>query len=767
MLRPLPYPDAERLVEIWGTVQRQVVERRGASYPDYFDWRDQTQSFDGMASWSDGARIAYGAGEPTQVGTEVIDGPYLDLLGARPVLGRVFDRSDHQPGAAPVAVINETLWDERFNRAPDVNGRALQLGSTVYTIVGVVPARFRGRSDQAVVWTPAATTLTRNQLAARGARSFGIVARLKTGVTRAAAQDDIHAVSARLARDYPGTNEARSAEVVGLADELFRNVRPAVQLLFGIAFAVFLMAAANVASLLLARGDERQREISMRRALGSSDGRVIRLLLIESGILVVLGLGAGWLMARWLGDALLALSPVQLPSFARPGTDWRTMAFLAAIGVVTTVLFGVLPFRASRAAALSQSLREAAASARGGSRGSTLRVILMAQVAVAVVLLVSASLLSRSFVALLNFDPGFEPQGVLTSRVQLPAAPVAPAGLPGGSSGTAGALALLDQVRGLPGVTQASLTTSVPLVNAGAIFFAAENMPPVDATNRPRTYVHQVTPGHFATLGMRIIEGRDFDPSDMRPEAAVVIVSENVAKRFWPGESAVGRRLTPGDAGPKAEWRTIVGVVEEANFRGIPRNPTADPDIFIPFNARATSFAVMLRTAAEPAALASPVRALVGRLEPGAAVFGERTLASLVDQQLAQARFLSWLTSTFAVLALTLAAIGIYGTFSYWVHRRYTEIGIRSALGAGRWRLIGLVVGQAAGVAAIGVATGLAAAAAVARYLEAQLFAVQRTDWTSFAGTALVMVLAALLASLLPATRAVRIDPARTLRTPG
>jgi hypothetical protein len=263
---------------------------------------------------------------------------------------------------------------------------------------------------------------------------------------------------------------------------------------------------------------------------------------------------------------------------------------------------------------------------------------------------------------------------------------------------------------------------------------------------------------------MRIVDGRDFDPSDMRPDAATVIVSENVAKRFWPGQSAIGRRITPGNPGPKAEWLTIVGVVEDANLRGIPRNPTADPDLFIRLNERPTSFSVMLRTAGDPNGLIAPLRELVRRLEPGAALFNERTLQSLVDGQLASARFLSWLTGSLAALALTLAVIGIYATFSYWVRRRRVEIGIRSALGAGGWRLLRLIVGQAVVVAGTGVVVGLVTAGGVTRLLEAQLFGVSRVDPATFAGTAILTFAAAIVASLVPASRAVRIDPARTLR---
>lgn len=765
LIRPLPFPDADRLVEITGTVQRQEIERRGASYPDYFDWRDQTRSFDGMASYDFAPRVVAGSDQPTQVATEIVDGPYLDLLGARPVAGRIFRPSDHRPDATPVAVISEPFRQQHFGGGTDVLGRTLQLDALVYTVVGVVPARFRGRSDLALVWTPAATTLPSGALAARGARGFGIIARRRAGVTNEAAQADVHAVSAQLARAYPSTNERRSAAVVPLADELFQDVRPAVQLLFGTTIAVLLIACANVGSLVLARSEGRRREVAVRRALGSSGRRIIQLMVAESAFLVLAGAGLGWVLSEWTSDALVALSPLTLPSFALPENDWRSLLFVSAIGVVTTLVLGLTPIGFRRHDSLAQSLRQAAVEARGGDRQSTLRVILAAQVTASVVLLVAAALLGRSLIALLNFDPGFEPEGVLSLRVQMPVA--APSsGVQGTRSPGADRLALLSELRQIPGVGNASLTSSIPLVDAGAIFYATDNMPTVDATNRPRAFVHQIAPGYFSTLRMRIVEGREFAASDLDPQSTAVIVSQNAATRFWPGQSAIGRRISPVTGG-EPQWLTIVGVVENANFRGVPRNPTADPDLFVPFNLQAPSFAVLMRTDGDPAGLAGAARAVVRRAAPGAVVFGERTLRSLFDEELGQARFLSWLTGAFAVLAVALAVIGIYGTFTYWVRRRHAEIGIRSALGAGHWRLLTLVVAQAVRIGAIGAAIGLALAAGLARYIEAQLYAVEPLDWRSFAWATLVMIAAVMMASLAPALRAARIDPARALRANG
>ena len=773
LLRPLPYPDAARLVEVWGTVQRQQVERRGTSYPDYFDWRDQAKSFDAMTAWNATSGILYGHGEAALVNVEVVDGPYLDLLGARPIVGRLFQAEDHKPGAPTIAILGERMWEQRFNRAGDVVGRTIQLDARVFTIVGVIPASFRGRSDTGEIWTTVAATVPPNALKARGNRGFAPIARLRSGVTLQAAQTEMDAICAQLEKAFPETNEKRYAQVSPLAAEIFQQVRPAVSLLFGVVALVLLIACANVAGLLLSKSEARKREVSLRRALGAEDRQLLRLLLAESAMLVVIGGGAGWLLSRWTGDLLLALSPVQLPSFAAPATDWRTLVFVATVAVLTTVGIGLAPMGTLRGEVLAQSLREGAVAARGAGRVGALRLIVVGEIALAVALLVGAALLGRSFSALLSFDPGFNPRGVLMMRARYPLPPAPPPSTqpaPGASTAPApppgvSTLAVLDAVRGLPSVKNAALTSTVPLVDSGAIFYSAEGMPPVDATNRPRSFVTSVTTGYFDALGMKIIGGRDFTPNEMARGNTSVIVSENLAKRFWPGQSAIGRRIKQGDLTSQTPWLTIVGVVGEANMRGIPRNPTADPDIYAPFAETTRSFAVVIRTEGDPTGVAGSAREALRRINPAVAVFAVRPLAELVDQQLATAKFLSWVTGAFAVLALTLALIGIYGTLSYWVRRRTSEIGIRAALGATRGRVLGLVVGQAMFLTATGVIIGVVLAAALARLVQTQLYAVQAIDWLSFAGTGVLMVTAALIASLAPALRALRVNPIVALRS--
>ncbi|MEO7133075.1 MAG: ABC transporter permease [Vicinamibacterales bacterium] len=766
-LRPLPYPEADRLVELWGNVERQVVERRGTSIPDYLDWKAKNQSFDLMSAWSANSFIVYGSGAPERLNGEVVAGEYFAALGVEPLLGRALTSADDSDNAPLAAVIGERLWQRSFGGRPDAIGRSIQLNNQVFTIVGIAPTRFTGRSDASEVWVSMIASTPPQGRATRGNRGFPALARLAPGVSVTQAQADVTNVAQQLAQAYPATNEKRGVEVAQLSSEVFGQIRPAISLLFGAVAFVLVIACASVASLLLARTESRRREFSLRRAIGADERRLIRLMLSESAWVVALGGTAGCLLAMWAGEALLALSPVQLPSFATPGVDWRTLAFVVGLGVLITVVIGLSPLRSMGKHSLAQDLREGAIEARGGATGRTLQTIVTGQIAVTVTLLVGAALFGRSFAALAKFDPGFEANGVLSMRVQLPVvagAQVAPPNQGQGVDAGTPALALLEDLRGLPGVSHAALASAVPLGDQSAVFYSAEGMGEVDATNRPRAYLTRVSPDYVETIGLRLVEGRAFGATDLGATAANVMVTSALAQRFWPGESAVGRRIKSGDLTNDNPWWTIVGVLQDANLRGIPQNPTRDPDIFLPFNERSRGFAVLLRTGADPATLLKPATDLLRRRDAGVAVFAEQPLSDLVGEQLAASRFLTWLTGVFAATALVLAIIGIYGLLAYLVGQRTREIGVRAALGANRSQLMGLVVGQGLMLALIGVVSGGLAAAALGRFVETQLYSVKTLDVMSFGLTAGVMIVTAFVASVIPALRALRIDPINALR---
>jgi len=772
-LRPLPYPESDRLVELWGNVERQVIERRGTSIPDYLDWKSKSKSFDLFSAWSGNGFIVYGNGAPERISGEVVAGEYFGVLGVEPLLGRALTSSDDAAGAPLVAVIGEDLWSRAYGRAPDTIGKSIRLGTQVFEIVGIAPARFKGRSDTSEVWVSMIASVPPQAQAARGTRGFPALARLAPGISIEQARADVTNVAQQLAQAYPETNEKRGVEVSPLANEVFGQIKPAISLLFGAVAFVLVIACASVASLLLARTESRRREFSLRRAIGADESRLVRLMLSESAWVVALGGTTGCLLAMWAGDALLALSPVQLPSFAAPGIDLRTLAFVVGLGVLITVVIGLSPLRSMGKHSLAQDLREGAIEARGGASGRTLQAIVAVQIAVTVTLLVGAALFGRSFAALAKFDPGFEPSGVLSMRVQLPfdsrtgaggAAPLAQGGAAASVDAGAASLALLEDLRGLPGVTHAALASAIPLGGQGAIFYSAEGMGTVDATNRPRAFLHRVSPDYVETIGLRLVDGRAFGPTDLGANATNVMVTQAMAERFWPGQSAIGHRIKAGDLTSENPWWTIVGVLKDANLRGIPVNPTKDPDIFLPFNERARGFAVLIKTDGDPPSLIRPASELMRRRDAGVAVFTPQPLRDLVDQQLAASRFLTWLTGVFAATALTLAIIGIYGLLAYWVGQRTREIGVRAALGANRGQLMGLVVGQGLMLALIGVVAGGVAAAVLGRFVETQLYSVQPLDIVSFAATAGVMIATAFIASVVPALRTLRIDPINALR---
>ncbi len=424
------------------------------SVPDYLDIKDKSRSFELMGAWDTASFLRYSGTAPEQVSAEIVAGDYFSILGVPALAGRTLTSGDDPVGSPLVAVIGERLWERGFGRNPDAVGKTLRLDGFVYTIVGVVPASFKGRSDSSEVWV-SMIAFPPNAKPNRGSRGFRAIATLGPGIDVKTAQADVTSVARQLEQAYPQTNDKRGVEVSPLANEVFGAVRPAISLLFGAVAFVLVIACASVASLLLARTESRRREFSLRRAIGADEFRLVRLMLAESAWVVLLGGTAGSLLALWAGDALLALSPVQLPSFAAPGFDWRTFAFVLGLGVLITVVIGLSPLASMRRHSLAQDLREGAVESRGGGGSRMMQVIVAGQIAVTVTLLVGAALFARSFAALAQFDPGFDAHGVIVMAVRLPALPPPPPGAPApDASGGVQALAVLDDLRGLPGVTQ-------------------------------------------------------------------------------------------------------------------------------------------------------------------------------------------------------------------------------------------------------------------------------------------------------------------------
>jgi putative ABC transport system permease protein len=773
LLRGLPYQDADRLMLLIGNVQRGVVERRGNSYPDHRDWRTKSTRFVDLAAYTTLTMTLMGFDEPERVPIEAVSAPYFSLLGVSPVQGRTFrPDEDEVPNRDAVVILSDGLWRRRFGADPSIVNKTIQSGVRTYTVVGIMPPGFAGISDTAQVWIPFAMSGT--PFDNRGSRGFQTLARLKPDATIAEARAELDVISRQLEAAYPETNEKRAVEVSPLAVETFGQLEPVVLTLMAAVSFVLLIACANVANLMIGRSEVRQREIAVRTALGAGQARLLRLLITESCVLTLVGAAAGIGVAMAAVRALTAASPVTFPSFVRPGLNMTVLAFTIGIALVSGIVLGLAPAMHTRWSRLTEALKDTSRGSTGRRSHRMRASLVVTEVALAIVLLIGAGLMIRSVQKLTAIDPGFKPEGILTLSASIPRQQGSgPAGGP--APGAPGQPAppppplvvsgtdLLTQIRAVPGVTSASLTSDVPLGDgSSATFYAAEGDTTTTAQTRPRAYVHRVTPEFFETLGMPIKAGRTFHESEATPTATAVIVSEGVTRRFWPNQDPVGKRIKIGAAESSNPWLDIVGVVPDVKYRGLPANPTADPDLYFPALDR-TVQGLLIRTSVDPASVAAAVRAAIRRAHPAIVVYNVSMMSDLVKAQTAAWTFTTWILGVFAATALVLSVIGIYGVMSYLVAQRTREFGIRLALGATRSGLVAVVLRHGALLIAIGAVIGIAASAGLSGLLGGLLYGVTAVDVAS--GVAiLVLVVVAVLACAIPALRATRVDPVIALR---
>ena len=768
LVRGLPYPKADGLVVLIGNVQRAAgIERRGNSYPDHVDWRARATSFDDMAAYTTLNTTLQGPDEPEPIPSEAVSPPYFSLLGVSPTYGRVFrPDEDAVPNRDAVTILGDGLWRRRFGADPSIVGRTIQLGPRAYTVVGILPAGFTGVSDTAQLWIPFAMSGT--PLDNRGSRGFQTLARLKAGATIADARAELDTISRQLAAAYPQTNDKRGVEVSPLADYVLQQLRPIVVALMAAVSLVLLIACANVAGLLIGRADARQREIAVRTALGAGPGRLLRQLITENCLLAMLGAFTGMAIAQISLPSLVAASPVAFPTFVRPQLSLTVLAFGIAIALVSGVLLGIAPMMHTRLPRLGDALKTSSRGGSSGLRSQRFRsALVIVEVALAVVLLAGAGLMIRSIQKLAAIDPGFEAANVLMVNATIPRQTTLPA-TPGGPAAPAPPFVtshtdLLERLRAVPGVEAASLASDLPFGGASAVFYSAEGDATVAAETMPRAYIHRVTPEFFATLRIRFEAGRTFLPAEEKPDSPAVIVSHNVTRRFWPQQDPIGKRIKLGAPGSQNPFMTIVGVVDEVKYRGLPENPTADPDLYLPYIDRATQ-GIIVRTRVEPSSAASAVRAAVRDGNASILTFNASTLADVVAQQSSASRFTSWLLTVFAATALVLSVVGLYGIMSYLVAQRTREFGIRLALGASRAEIVRRVLRDGAWRVAIGAAIGLAATTGLARLLAGLVYGVGTFDISSLLAVA-TLVVVAIAACGIPAVRATRVDPAIALRS--
>jgi predicted permease len=763
LLRPLPYRDPSRLVMIWESLPGIGFQQVGTATAEYLDYRDRNRVFSGLAAYKNDTANLTGPGQPERIPITRASANLFSVLGVQPMMGRTYTTAEDRPGTGKVAILSYGLWKRRYAADRKIVGEAIGLDGQPYTVIGVMPASFQfpfsslPYSARAELWVPVA--FTQDEIADR-VREFGTfaIARLKPGVSLPQAQEDVARVAADFEKQYPQfyngsvyvkpTASPLGADIVG-------KVRPMLLMLLGAVGFVLLIACANMANLLLARASVRTQEMAVRAALGASRARLRRQLLTENLLLAIAGGGLGLFAAFWAVRLLVTFGPERVPRLQDVAIDHVVLSFAITVSVLTGILFGMAPaWRASRVQ-LQMALKEAGA--RAGTSRERLRLrdaLVVLETACSLLLLVGAGLLLNSFIRVLRVPPGFKPNGVLIARTQFDESRYPKAEQCGLAERQ-----IMARLRRLPGVQSAGFVTNLPLADPRGIGFRIEGHPPNEFHNADNALVNE---DYFRAMDIPILRGRSFREQDTPSTPLVVVINQTLARTFFPNQDPIGKRLVWGYRTPF----TIVGVAGDVKFSAL--DADVAPMIYMS-NFQVTSgisrhAVFVIRTAGDPASLANAARREIWSVDKDLPVFGVTTMKDVLANSVAQRRFSMSLLGGFAVLALLMAGIGLYGVLSYSVSQRMHEMGLRLALGANARDLMQLVVGQGIRVVLAGVALGLIASFAATRLLAGMLFGVSPLDPLTFAVVVAVLVLAAVLASFIPARRATRVDPMVALR---
>ncbi|HEY3169466.1 MAG TPA: ABC transporter permease [Thermoanaerobaculia bacterium] len=760
LLRPLGYADPDRLVVMLHKGRNPVAPA------NFLDWRAQSRSFESMGAaevWS--ANLTSG-GTPEKLSALRMTPEILPTLGVQPLMGRFFLLSEDEAGRDHVVLLAHGLWKRRFGGDPNVIGKPITLNGEPYAVIGVMPPGFIFApfwSTGSEMWAPLDL---RARAASRESSSLRVFARLKKDVQLAAARQEMAAITATLEREFPGTN--RDVQVIPLQEKVVGGVRPALLVLLGAVGLVLLIACTNVANMLLARSSARQKEIALRAALGASRGRTIRQLLTESLVLALAGGIAGVALGAWSLRILVALAPPFFPRLSDIRLDPRVLVATFLLSLLTGVAFGLVPALQASSVHLQDALKDVGAAGSGREARTMRWIFVAAEVALAIVLLVGAGLMVRSFVALRKIDPGFDPRGVVTMEVSV-------AGTRQAEIGRRPVLykEILERFAAVPGVRAAGAINHIPI--AGDIWgwpYVIEGRPIPRPGESPVAAYRAVMPGYFRTMRLPILRGRDVAPTDTLGASGVVLVNEFLARRVWPGQDPIGKRIALDGPDDNPSWLTVIGVVKNA----VQSNWSTDPDdeVYLSLLQRRALIesphpqeayvTFVARTDGDPATLVPSLRAAVWGIDRTLPISEVRTMQEIVFHANGRARFQTLLLAAFAAVAALLSAVGIYGVMSYAVSKRTREIGVRMALGADPGDVLRLVVGQGMAVAVAGAGAGLLAALLLTRLISTLLYGVKATDPMTYAGVAALLLAIALLASYLPARRAAHIDPMRALR---
>ena len=763
LLRPLPFPEQDRLM--WLSQQDHSlpgVVPEALSYPDYFDWRAQNHTFSEMASFNGAGVTLESEGEAQRLDAQTVSANFFQTLGAAPMLGRDFRWEDERPGNRTV-MLSYALWQSNFGSSKKIVGRTIRMDDHAYMVAGVMPKDFQFplENPAPALWKSIAEDAEGKdpQTAQRGFDVLGVIGRLKPGVTVEQAKADLSLIAGNLARQYPDNNKQyTSALVEQELQHITGDTRPALRVLFCAVTLVLLIVCANVAGLLLARGSRRSAEFALRTAIGASRAAIIRQLLVESVTLSLCGGVAGIALAYALVRASVRLIPLDIPRMEDASIDAGIVVFDLLLSLFTGLLFGILPaWRVSRSSP-ADALRDGSRSVAGGhGQNRVQNGLVIAQTAIGLVLLVVSGLFIRSFVRILNVDPGFDPKQVLTAKIGISRDKL--------SHNVQFYEQLLARVSALPGVRSASAGWPLPMSNGNASVSLAIEGRPMAKGDEPSESLGLAMPGYFETMRIPLVAGRLFDERDGVKGAPTILIDRTFANRYFPGENPIGKhiRVEEGDDVFDHSMREVVGVVGDIKRKGL--TAEAEPQYYLPFaQAVITNPPLVVRTSGDAAAVQAAIRGVVREIDKSVPVYQASTLEDYISKSTAQPRFQTFLLTGFAGMALILATIGLYGLLSYMVVQRTLEIGLRMALGAQRSDVLGMIVRRGLTLALIGVGVGLAIAVAITRLISGMLYGIRPTDPLTFAATAGLFLLVSIAASSLPAYRAARMDPMKTLR---
>jgi predicted permease len=755
MLRPLPYQEPERLVLLDETAFKQGVASMSVSFPNFLDWREQNHSFEDIACYQADGFIIGGGAEPELVMAAFVNQGLFEVLGVAPILGRTFTADEDQPDHDQVVILSHSLWQRRFGADPNILGQTLLLNNRSRTVIGVMPKGFQF-PEVAEAWGPLALN---TKLWTRTDHGLLAIARLKRGVTIEQEQAEMISIASNIEAQNPITNEGLSVNVIALRAGLVGDYKKALLILLGVVGFVLLIACVNVANLLLARATARQKEIAIRAALGANRRRIFRQLLTESLLLGLISGALGLVLALWGMDLLLAAIPIDIPFWMKFDLDGRVLGFTAACSLLTGFVFGTAPALEASNPDLNETLKEGGRSGAAGGRHRLRSLLVVAEIALSLVLLVGAGLMMRSFVSLQNVNAGIKPEGVLTMYIALPGAKYREPEKRIAFFGQ-----LLERVRAIPGVQSAGTNSGLPLAgNNWGRSLTVEGYPVLSVGEAPTINHCLISPNYFSAMGITILKGRDFDERDTREATKVTIVDERLAREYWPDEDPIGKRIRFGPPEDNEPWHTIVGVVGEVKHQRL--DASTRESVYLPFAQKPISkSSLAIRTSGRPESLIAAVRSQVRELDPDLPLIRVMPMTEIVARSVWQPRLYTALFGVFAAVALILATVGIYGVMSYAVTQRTREIGLRMALGAQRQDVLKLVVGQGVLLATIGVGVGLVAAVALTRLMSSLLFGVTATDPITFAAVSVLLAGVALGACFIPARRATKVDPMVALR---